>query len=343
MKKKSVTMIVSVVCLAGLTAGYISLKNYNEAEEAKEALGEEVWEVDKDQLTGIAFSIEGTEYHFVKEDGSWNMSEDDTFPVNETVLMTAMERFSPLKVQRTLTDAEDTSEYGMDDPQNVITLTMEDGSETVITIGDTNEGTQDDYLMLSDTSSIYTVEASIREAFASELYDYAKSETFPSILADDVTAVSVTAEENSFELVKDGENWNVTADGVTEAAYESYVNQLLSEVSGLGYVEFVEHNCQDLSPYGLEEPQAVVTITWLEEEEEQSMTLYVGGTDDSENYYTQLEDSKEVHTMSSITMGDLLEYDFESLIEPETETESETEDVTEAAELLSETESESDS
>ena len=168
MKRKTITMSVTVLALAALVGGYMTLKEQNEKAEEEEALlaeGETVWETDSDNLEKVSFSIGGSEYTFQKENGEWQLADDETFPVDETVLEELITAVTPLKALRTLTDVEDTAQYGMEEPQNVITLGLSDGTEQVLTIGDNNESTGNDYLMLANSDfTVYTVNSDIRAA-----------------------------------------------------------------------------------------------------------------------------------------------------------------------------------
>lgn len=112
MKRKTITMSVTVLALAALVGGYMTLKEQNEKAEEEEALlaeGETVWETDSDNLEKVSFFIGGSEYTFQKENGEWQLADDETFPVDETALEELTTAVTPLKALRTLTDVEDTA------------------------------------------------------------------------------------------------------------------------------------------------------------------------------------------------------------------------------------------
>lgn len=326
MSRKSVTMVVSVAALGCLCGMYVVLKNYNQqAEEAEleAASGETVWELDTDSLVSAAFMVDDTEYTFQKEDDVWTLEGDETFPVDGTAVLSAVSGLSELKALRTLTDIEDTSDYGMAEPQNRITVVDADGEETVFTIGDTNEGTGDDYLMISaDETTVYTVDEALRCAFSDNLYDYAVSEQIPSVAEDEVTRVALSGTENDYVLYLEGEVWKLEDDG--GEADSDKAATLTSQIAGLYYTDFLEHNCQDFSVYGLEEPAAVLTVSYEKGGEAKTMTLTAGEKDEAGDYYVRLDDSAQVHTISTTMMNTFLDMTAEEL-EAETE-ETETEE-----------------
>lgn len=347
MAKKSVKLIAGtgvLICLAGV---YFLLGRYNEQNEeaaADAASGETILEIDTENLVSASFSIDGTKQTFVKDGDEWILEGDDTFPVDSSALLSCLSGLTPLKAQRTLTDVSDLSEYGLDEPQNTVTLTDAEGSQTVITFGDANANTTDDYLMLDeDTATVYTVESSFLDSLSKNLYDYALSDDLPQLQTDEITGIQVSGTDSDYELANTDGTWMVADDqGVTENADEDQVTTLLSHLSSLYYSDYLEHNCTDLSPYGLDDPAARITIFWEEEDSSSgdvessseaeasarsSVTFSIGTTDASGNYYVQMDGSTQVHTLSSTVVEALLETSADEL--QETEAETETEAVTE--------------
>lgn len=354
--KKSIRLLTGIAALAVLTGSYLLLVRQNEKNAEQEeaaALGDVILEVDDANLTGVSYQIGGTAYSFVQQDGSWKLESDETFPVDETALLSPLNQLDALYAVRTLTDVADSSEYGFEEPQNEIVLTDADGTVTTITIGITNSSTGNDYLMLNrDTSVIYTVDASVRTALAENLYEYAYSEDLPWILATDIVGVEISRADDAYRLYLEDAVWKLDAKGEVREADSDAVNTALSSMAGLSYVDYLEHDCADLSPYGLEEPAAVVTISYREEtemEEETAeaagteeiegtektyetkiLTFLVGDTDASGNYYVQQEGSGEVHTILYTKLTQMLQADSDAwAAEPETPEEA-TEATTEA-------------
>ncbi|MCD7819301.1 MAG: DUF4340 domain-containing protein [Lachnospiraceae bacterium] len=395
MKKKSFRLIIGVVVIFILCGAYYGLRVYNQkTEEAEEeaAEGETILEVDSSAITAISFTIDGEQVSFsLQDDDTWQKDDDDTFPVDSTVLLTSLDELEELKSVRTLSDVEDISEYGLDEPQNTITLTDSDGEETIITIGDNNSSTGNDYLMLNEDSSvIYTVDTGLSSSFSDDLYDYAVSEEVPELQASTITGIYVeTAEGESYELYLEDAIWMVRgvseddtdaevtaeelADGVEADSDEA--DTLTTTLAALAYVDYLDHNCSDLSEYGLDEPAVTLTVVYEEEAEsedetdeeeseteseteneeesetetetevetiELSVTFLIGNADENGDYYVRMEGSAEVHTLSESLITTLLEYSAYGLIaEPEVETETETE-VEEAEADTEETETETD-
>ena len=93
------------------------------------------------------------EVTFEKDGDSWVKSDETAFPVDQDKMDTLISSLSSVKAERTLEDVEDASEYELDQPENTITVTMEDGSETVIRVGMENDSTSQEYIDLDKDSS----------------------------------------------------------------------------------------------------------------------------------------------------------------------------------------------
>lgn len=374
MKKKSRTLILGASSLVILSGAYLLLRIYNQnAQETElaESAQEEILSLDEDTLASVSFEIDGSEVTFLYEDEEWSLENDPEFPVDSTYLMTTLSYLEPLEAVRTLEEVTDTGEYGIDEPQNTITLTDSEGTETILTIGSTNISTGDDYLMLNDDSStIYTINTSLRDSLHDDLYDYAEGEELPYILSSEISGLSVEKADGSYELLLEDAVWMVQGDGTDAvSADQDAVDTVISSIAGASYADYLEYNCTSPEDYGLDDPAAVLTILYEEDSETQSesedaseeastesdssaseseeeteaiteeeaaaaqLTLLIGSTDESGDYYVQQDGSTEVHTISYDTLSSLLEKtgeDFEETSESETETVSEEE--TEAAE-----------
>lgn len=347
MKKKGIKMLAGIVAIGALSGTYLLLRMQNEKAEQEEevaALGDVILEVDSSDITALSYEIAGETRSFVLEDETWKLESDETFPVDEDALLYPLNQLDTLYAVRTLTEVEDISEYGMEEPQNVIVLTNAEGEQTTLTIGATNSSTGDDYLMLNeDASVIYTIDTAVRTAIADNLYEYALSEEIPWISASDMVGVEVSRDADAYQLYLEDAQWKVSAEAGINDADSDAVNTALSSLAGISYVDFLDHNCSDLSLYGLDEPTVVLTVSYKEEVETeeaeteteanyviQYLTFHIGATDASGNYYVQMEGSTEVHTVSASTLSTFLNGNQEEWT-AETETETETESELESA------------
>ena len=289
MKKKSVNLVTGVAVLVVLSGAYVGVKTYVAKQEEKENESEEeekteVFSASSDDIKSVRFLIEKKEVTFEKnDDGEWVKSDETGFPVNQDVLTEAVGSLNEVEADRVLEDVESDSEYGLDSPTNTITITTEEGDETVLHIGSENESTSQYYIDVESSSdeesdsdeetgtTVYVVDASTFDPFMKNLYDYAQSGTFPTVTSSDINKVTVEGEsdETSYSLVKDSDTslWNVEDTDGSEKADSAKVSSLTSSISSAAYASFVNYNCTDLAEYGLDKPYATLTIDYQEEVE----------------------------------------------------------------------------
>ena len=354
MKKKTVKLVSAVVALGVVSGAYVGVNSYVSSQEKKESEAEdtsvELTSLDTDNITSVAFTAGQDKVEFDKKDDTWSEKGDADFPVDQNTLNTAVGGVASLSAAQEISDVEDLSEYDLDSPQNEITLTTDDG-DTVLQIGMENESTSQYYVRKSDgDKKVYLVDSSAVEPFMGTLYDFAESGTFPSVTSSTITEVKVD-KEDGYELTQDPDNlfWNVSDGKTSEKADTDKAGTVTSAIGSLAYDSFVDYNCTDDSKYGFDDPYAVITAKYTEEETveddsedessadsdakkdssdteddseeaetktvEKEITICVGNETGSDRY-VKVDDSKEVYTITEDSLTDILDStasDFYSL------------------------------
>lgn len=299
MKKKSMNLITAVAVLVVLSGAYVGVKTYVAKQEEKENAEEEeektqVFSISSEDVQSIKFVIDKKEVTFEKNNDEWVKSDERDFPVDQDKLIEAIGSLNNVEADRVLDNVTDTTEYGLDDPTNTITITDKDGKETVLHVGMENASTSQYYVENGeDESKIYVVADSVFQPFMKTLYDYAKAGTFPVIDSSTISNVTVDENDDSYTLTKDDNTglWNIQDKDGSEKADSAKVSSLTSSIASIAYGSFVNYNCKDLSEYGLDKPYGTITIDYQEEVEEKSDSSEDG--DASEENSTDEQDTTE--------------------------------------------------
>lgn len=343
MKKKTVKLVSAVVVLGVACGAYVGVNSYVSSQEKKESEEEdtsvELTNLSTDNITSVAFTAGQDNVEFDKKDDTWSEKSDADFPVNQDTVNSAVGGVASLSAAQEISDVEDLSEYDLDSPQNEIKLTTDDG-DTVLQIGMENTSTSQYYVKKSDDDkNVYLVDSSAVEPFMGTLYDFAESGNFPSVTSSTITEVKVD-KEDGYELTQDPDNlfWNISDGKTSERADTDKAGTVTSAIGSLSYDRFVDYNCTDDSKYGFDDPYAVITAKYTEEEavEDESstdsdteddseeaetktvdkeITIYVGDETGSDRY-VKVNDSKEVYTITEDSLTDILDStvsDFYSL------------------------------
>lgn len=270
MKKKTVKLVSAVVVLGVLCAAYEGVNFYVTSQEEKETeendTSVDLVSLEADDITAVSFTADQNEVEFDKKDDSWTEKSDANFPVNQDTVDSAVKGVASLTADQEISDVEDMSQYDLDNPQNTITLTTADG-DTTLEVGMESSNNQYYVKKADDDNNVYLVSSTSIEPFMGTLYDFAESGTFPSVTSATITDVKVD-KENSYELTQDADNlfWNVSDGKTTEKADTTKAGTVTSAIGSLAYDKFVDYNCTDDSKYGFDNPYAVITVKYTEEE-----------------------------------------------------------------------------
>ena len=315
MKKKTVKLVSAVVVLGVLCAAYEGVNFYVTSQEEKETeendTSVDLVSLEADDITAVSFTADQNEVEFDKKDDSWTEKSDANFPVNQDTVDSAVKGVASLTADQEISDVEDMSQYDLDNPQNTITLTTADG-DTSLQIGMESSNNQYYVKKEDDDKNVYLVSSSSIEPFMGTLYDFAESGTFPSVTSATITDVKVD-KENGYEITQDADNlfWNVSDGKTTEKADTTKAGTVTSAIGSLAYDKFVDYNCTDDSKYGFDDPYAVITVKYTEEEQEtqtveKTLTIYVGD-ETGDDRYVKVDDSKEVYTITKDSLTDILD------------------------------------
>ena len=270
MKKKTVKLVSAVVVLGVACGAYVGVNSYVSSQEAKEAEEEDksvdLISLKADDVTAVSFKADDADVGFDRKDDSWTEKSDADFPVNQDTVDDAVKGVASLTADQEISDVEDLSQYELDDPQNTITLTTVDG-DTTLQVGMESSNNQYYVKKEDDDKNVYLVSSTSLEPFMGGLYDFAESGTFPSVTSATITDVKVD-KEDGYELTQDADNlfWNVSDGKDTEKADTTKAGNVTSAIGSLAYDKFVDYNCTDDAKYGFDDPYAVVTVKYTEEE-----------------------------------------------------------------------------
>ena len=279
MKSKTVKLISGVAVLAVLSGTYIGVTSYVDSQEEKEAEAADtsvsVVEMDSEKITSVSFNgTEGAEEVFEKDGDKWVKKDEPDFPVSQDTLDGAVNALTALSADQKLEDPEDLSEYDLDKPQNQITLTEEDGNRTVLQVGMKNESSGQYYMKKSeDDKNVYLVSAVSLDPFMGTAYEFAEVENFPAVTSATIKDVKVE-KENVYQLSQDDDSlyWYVSDGTTSEQADTSKAGTVTSAIGSLTYGNFVDYNCTDQAKYGFDDPYAIITATYLAEEDTEADT-----------------------------------------------------------------------
>lgn len=298
--KKNKTLLILLGVLIILLAAYFALKAWNrqQAEKDEESDAVVVTQIDPAEIKAISYDMGDGERAFEKRDGTWIYTPDADFPLDQSVPETIAEDMGQLKADRELVDGDELADYGLEEPDYTVTLTEADGTVTEIKFGNTVDDYY--YVSLDDSGTVYTVPSSAADNLSQSLNDMAQFDDCPSIGSGNLKKVVITSGETS--TVYDSEN-------------EEQSEDISAIAGGLGTValsEAADYSVADADRgnYGLDNAsRTTVEVTYTEDNEDKTMTLYIGGEDGDGSRYVMMDDSRIVYLISDEICGNILNED----------------------------------
>lgn len=313
--KRSVKSIALLAVLILLIGGYYLTQNITKTESITEEAGTFVL-TDKasEDFTGISWTKDEVSYHFIRQDDLWVNADDAAFPVNQDAVQALADDLSGLEANRKIEDVQNVSDYGLDAPVFTVTGEWSDGSTTEYAMGDETPFGDGYYLKLSGSNTtVYTVADSLKTMFSDTLVDLAQPEEIPAVENADRLTVGTTLDVSFSETsttLDPQQNW-YAADGT--AVDDAAVEELVDAAQSIEWNELLTASAtgEELTGWNLTDDAATALTVY--ENGEPVISLLIGATDDSGNYYARLSDSTMVYTVTSDSASSLLEADTAEL------------------------------
>lgn len=247
-----------------------------------------------EDIQKLAWEYSGAEVVIERNEDSWSWTEDGDYPINLSKVEDMLSALTETKASTAIEDA-DGAEYGLDGTKPTVTVTLADGKEITVSVGDTNSIVNECYIKLSGDENIYLVDTSVKNVFERTIDDLLQTEDLPYISDADRITVKKGSESMSLEAKKSGKNsYEWSCDGVALDADK--VDELKNGLNSIAWTECVDYKADgtELSEYGFAEPQA--ELSWGNGEE--SVEIEFGNSTDDGNIYARLKGSDMVYTVS---------------------------------------------
>ena len=208
MNKQKRTFVILAIVLVACLAGYLGLLNYNKYKSDDDSESEsdsvEALSLDSSDVKSISFLIDGQEYTFSRiksedtsdetestesektdtesetnsdenstDDEQWVCDNDTSLKINTSKVTSLLGNATSITASKKFDSDADTSDFGLDEPQNVVKLST--AAETyTITIGEKNAMLGEYYIKVNDdvylssNTILGTIPDSIDDMVASE-------------------------------------------------------------------------------------------------------------------------------------------------------------------------------
>lgn len=184
MNKQKRTFVILAIVLVACLAGYLGLLNYNKYKSDDDSESEsdsvEALSLDSSDVKSLSFLIDGQEYTFSRiksedtsdetestesektdtesetnsdenstDDEQWVCDNDTSLKINTSKVTSLLGNATSITASKKFDSDADTSDFGLDEPQNVVKLSTDDKTYN-ITIGEKNAMLGEYYIKVND-------------------------------------------------------------------------------------------------------------------------------------------------------------------------------------------------
>lgn len=274
--------------------------------------------LDVDQVVCVTIHDEqGAHIVLAKQAGSWVLPEAGEYPCTEDQVPGLLDKIAALKADRLVAQTEASHkrlQVGDQDFARLIELELADGTVRKLYLGSSPsygathvraEGQEQVYL----TSDLSTADASARAA------DWIDT-LYVSVPQDQVVSLALDNANGHFEFTKgDDDQWTMAGLAPDETLSQNNVTSLVSRVASVRMLRPLSTQVQP--DYGMDEPQAVVTITSRDEEGATKTYILQVGTQSGEDnsYVLKSSESPYYVQVAEYTVQDWVEKTYDDFIE----------------------------
>lgn len=165
-KKQYLTlMIILIIIVAALIAVILGKRVQTkkaEAEEEASIVYVNAFEIS--DVTAFFYQLDGETVSFELQDEQWVYTGDTTMEIDTEEVESFLTTMSEMEADSVIEDAENTEQYGLDDPSQTFTVEFSDGSAQTYEFGIENDMIGGYYLQTTDSAgdgTVYLISSSI--------------------------------------------------------------------------------------------------------------------------------------------------------------------------------------
>jgi hypothetical protein len=205
---------------------------------------------------------------FAKVNGTWKVTDPVQADAEQADLEDFVAKLGQLRADEVVAGKGDAAKYGLDKPE--ARWTLSDGGKDVLALV---VGKKDGPRAYATTAGGELVGLLSPEMTAKALGEYRRRKAWDGVDALQVEAVEVAKGGSKFRLEKEGVAWADPAKPKDPIDVRA-VNELLGTLAGLRVERYAIDRDADPKLFGLEEPEATITVT---QRDGMKRTLQIGG------------------------------------------------------------------
>ena len=256
--------------------------------------------VDADQIEEIHLKpATGDASRVQKANGTWQLVEPEKADADQGQVSNAATSLATLEINRVVDEnPSDLSQYGLNPPKAEVAFRVKGQKEPrQLLIGEKTTTGSDLYAKTPDQKRVFLISGYLENTFERTPFDLRDKTAlkFDQSKADGVEIVH----DGTTALAKTGSEWALTKPYKARADFAS-AEAVLTSLSSLQMQKIVESEAKDLAKYGLDKPDATITVN--SGSTRASLAL---GKKEGESVYARDLSRPMVFTIPAMTAADL--------------------------------------
>jgi hypothetical protein len=291
--------IALLAVLIGLVAYIYFVDSKKPASGAAETKAK-AFTVDADQIEEIHLKpATGDASRVQKANGTWQLVEPEKADADQGQVSNAATSLATLEINRVVDEnPSDLSQYGLNPPKAEVAFRVKGQKEPrQLLIGEKTTTGSDLYAKTPDQKRVFLISGYLENTFERTPFDLRDKTAlkFDQSKADGVEIVH----DGTTALAKTGSEWALTKPYKARADFAS-AEAVLTSLSSLQMQKIVESEAKDLAKYGLDKPDATITVN--SGSTRASLAL---GKKEGESVYARDLSRPMVFTIPAMTAADL--------------------------------------
>ncbi|MBN1220379.1 MAG: DUF4340 domain-containing protein [Anaerolineae bacterium] len=268
----------------------------------------------------ISLTLQGSDGERIvlaKDGEAWVLPEAGNYPANGEQIVSFLKKFEGVQTNRLVTETEASHKrlkVAPDDFNRMLEVTMQDGSQRQIYIGDAASPAAT-HIRTGDRPEVYLT----GEVQAYELDPRASNwinTQYYSVPISETVTLTLQNANGTFEFEREGENWIMQGLAADEVFLENNLKTVLNQVNLLQMTR--PAGKEEKPSFGLDDPRAIVTLKTVDGKE---YTLRIGGQDEvSQEYLVKWSESPYYVWLAQYTASSLIEKTREDFLQMPTPT-----------------------
>lgn len=171
MKKQKKQLLVMLVVLALFVAAFFVIKYVmaNQEIETETVSVTKIYHADKESIKGVQIVRENDTLDLVRDGDTWGLKDDKSAKLNQDSVDSVIGFAAYLNASDIIEEPGDLSEYGLDNPMYVVTITDALSSQQTYFVGDecVLDGTY--FAKLEGSDTIYKIAYTYPNSFSTEI------------------------------------------------------------------------------------------------------------------------------------------------------------------------------